>query len=174
MGNFYTNFTVFGASSEEVLAVTRELRRTAYVMQSVAGASVLFDSVSDEQDVDEIERLGALLSGRLGSPVLACLNHDDDHLLLWVFREEKKEGFYQSCIDAPRFAWALARIRGGMLSYPFIVAVLGWPIVLFAHLRHSALASLLSLPKIAVGYGYNSLSRGEIPIGHSKDEIHRA
>jgi hypothetical protein len=171
MGNFYTNFSILGVQACEALDAARSLHRTAYVVQSRTGDSVLYDSACDQQDVEEIERLGSALSGRLKAPVVACLNHDDDHLLLWVFRDEVKLGFYQGCFDAPTFSWALTRARGGVMAYPPVLVVLAWPIVLFQGLRHKALASMLSLPSIAVGFGYKYLSGGEIPFGYSKDEI---
>ncbi|HMD61776.1 MAG TPA: hypothetical protein VKG78_10105 [Opitutaceae bacterium] len=174
MGNFYTNFTILGVASEDVLDAARLLRRTAYVVQAPTGDSVMFDSACETQDVYEMERLGLALSGRLGAPVVACLNHDDDHLLLWVFRDEMKVAFYESCTDAPVFSWWLTRARGGVAAYPLVVGVLGWPFVVFQFLRHKALACLLSLPNSAVGFGYKYLSNGEIPSGYSKDEIHAA
>lgn len=173
MGNFYTNFTVLGADCDETLAVLKELRRRAYVVQGASGIVIVYDEDSDEQDVREIEQLGALMSARLEAPVVACLNHDDDHLLLWLFEDEKKTASYESCLDAPVFAWSLSRVRGGLFAYPLILGVLGWPIVLFQFLRHKALVSLLSLPTFAVGYGYTYLARGEVPSGLSSDDIKR-
>jgi hypothetical protein len=174
VGNFYTNFTILGADCDETLAVLKDLRRRAYVVQGSPGIAIVYDEDSDEQDVREIERFGALISARLEAPVLACLNHDDDHLLLWLFEGEGKAGSYESWLDAPAFAWSLSRVRGGVLAFPLIMVVLGWPVVLFQFLRHKALANLLSLPTIAVGYGYTYLARGEVPVGLQSDDIKKA
>lgn len=174
MGNFYTNFTILGVDAEEVITAARELRRRAYVVQAAPGLVVLYDEACDEQDTAEIKRLGCALSARLPGPVLACLNHDDDHLLLSVFTRGTRRGRYKSWRHAPAFAWTLARVRGGVLAYPLIVVVLGWPVVPFQFWRHSALVRLLSLPRPAVGYGFRYLARGEIPAGLSKEDIKHA
>lgn len=171
MGNFYTNFTILGADRDEVLAVAAELNRETLVLQSGPRITMLFDEKCDQQHVSEIEFLGQALSTRLAAAVIASLNHDDDHLLLWVFWDEKQQGFYQSIADAPDFAWTLSRVRGGVLAYPFIVLVLGWPIVLFQILRHKALVALLGLPPLSAGFGYTYLSQAEeIPPGDSDDD----
>ena len=170
MGNFYTNFTIFGRDAASVMAAAKELARTAYVVDSAKNATVLFDKACDNQDTDEIERLGADLSARLDAPVLACLNHDDDHLLLWVHNQGKRFA-YQSCFDAADFAWALCRVRGGVFAYPFLFVVLSWPIVLLQVFRHTILRSLLSLPHASVGFGYTYLHRGELPPGISREDL---
>jgi hypothetical protein len=173
VGNFYTNFTVVGAESAEVLVAVKELRRRAFLIEGGSGNTVVFDQECDEQHVADIEAVGSALSKALSAPVIGALNHDDDHLLLWVFRDGDKEGFYESWIDAPRFSWALSRVCGGVLAYPFLAVVLGWPVVIFQFLRHRAFVSLLSLPKSAVGFGYEYLSRGEIPEGHVEEDIQK-
>ena len=174
MGNFYTNFTVVGVERAEVLAAVKELRRRAFLIEGHSGDTVVFDQECDEQHVADIEALGRELSKALSTPVIGALNHDDDHLLLWVFRDGEKERSYESWTDAPRFAWGLSQIRGGFLAYPLIVLVLGWPAVLFQTLRHRAFVSLLSLPKSAVGFGYDYLARGELPEGHVAEDIQKA
>src|SRR4051812_3340751 len=112
MGNFYTNHTVLGADQEETAQLVKELRRSAYVIQGSDRISVVFDEQSDDQDSSEIEELGAALSGGLGAPVIACLDHDDDHLLFWLFEEGEQKSRYVSWLDAPSFAWRLSRVRG--------------------------------------------------------------
>ncbi len=170
MGNFYTNFTIFGRDAATVLAAARELGRTAYVVDSPKNATVFFDKLCDDQDTDEIERLGANLSERLSAPVLASLNHDDDHLLLWIFNGGKRAA-YHSCFDAADFAWALSRIRGGVAVYPFLFVVLSWPVVIFQIFRHGMLRALLALPPASVGFGYTYLHRGELPPGISGEDL---
>jgi hypothetical protein len=170
MGNFYTNFTIFDADIEEVTAAAKELKREAYILKS-GNDVVVFDRDCDEQDVEEIEMLGTALSKKLGVRILACLNHDDDHLLLWVFEGKNRRESYQSILDAPRFAWALSKFRGGFLTYPFVFAVLAWPIFIFQVFRHQALKKLLLLPSSSVGLGYAYLSKGEIPPNLPAEDI---
>ena len=173
MGNFYTNFTVLGADRDETAVLVKKLRRRAFVIQGSERITVVFDEDSDEQDVDDIEQLGMALSEGLGAAVIGCLNHDDDHLLFWLFEGGEQRSRYESWLDAPRFAWSLSRVRGGLLAYPLILGILGWPVILFQFWRHRAVVSLLSLPSPSVGYGYTYLARGEVPAGLSEDDIKR-
>lgn len=165
MGNFYTNFVVFGAAPDSAVSAMRELRRRGYVTASFCGAVTIYDAESDEQDTDVIERLGADLSERLKLPVLAALNHDDDHLLLWLFRDGRAPSRYSSILHAFTFAGSLSRVRGGILSYPLIVSVLAWPVFILQVLRHLLLATLLDLPRCSVASGFKCISRGQMPRG---------
>lgn len=162
MGNFYTNFVILNTDEEEVSSVIKQLKRSAYVTQSEKDV-VLFDQACDEQDVEEIQFLGDTLSKELDAPVIASLNHDDDHLLLWLFAGEKGHSHYASIADAPRFAWNISRFRGGILTYPFALSVLAWPTFIFQVFRHILLHKILSLPSLSAGLGYNYLSKGETP-----------
>ncbi len=170
MGNFYTNFEIVGGNSVEVTRVVKELGRRAFIVLDRNGDTLLFDAVCDEQDVAEIERLGKELSAQLRLPVVASLNHDDDHLLLWLFHSDRVM-HYQSCLHAVAFGWALAKIRGGILSYPFIALVLAWPVFIFQVFRHLLLTKFTGLSSICAGMGYTSLSRGERPPGLTDDDI---
>ena len=169
MGSFYTNFTIFDADVDNVIAAAKELSRRAYIIKS-GNDVVLFDRDCDEQDVGEIERLGTALSTKLELRILGCLNHDDDDLLLWVFESEDRS-FYQSITDAPRFAWALSKFRGGLFTYPIVLAVLAWPIFIFQIFRHLLLGNFVSLPRASMGFGYTYLSKGAIPPGVSVENI---
>jgi hypothetical protein len=172
MGNFYTNFEVLGGNSTDLVRVAKELGRRAFVVSAKNGNALLFDADCDEQDVVEIERLGKQLSERLRLAVVASMNHDDDHLLLWIFRSGKVTR-YESCLQAFGFGWALSRICGGMMSYPFIVAVLGWPVFIFQVFRHMLLVKTTGLSPVCTSFGYNYLSKGERPPGFTEDEIIR-
>jgi hypothetical protein len=169
LGNFYANFLIADAKSEDVLSAAKELRRRAFIF-GIGRDVVLCDSRCDMQDVPEIEGLGAELSGRLGSFVLGSMNHDDDHLLLWLFR---KEGIkrYESFVDGPSFAWALSGVRGGRGRFPLLAAALTWPIVIFQLARHRAVASAGGFPTIIAGAGYGYLSKGELPLGVPPEQI---
>ncbi|MDA0842088.1 MAG: hypothetical protein O3B01_32090 [Planctomycetota bacterium] len=173
MGSFYTNFEIVRGDSTEVLRVAKELGRSAFVISGKNGDTLLFDADCDEQDVVEIERLGRELSDRLQLPVVASLNHDDDHLLLWLFHSGRVSR-YESCLHAAKFGWALSRVFGGILSYPFIAAVLAWPVFIFQMFRHLLLAKVTGLSPLSAGLGYTYLSRGERPPGYTEDDIKRA
>ncbi|HVU27778.1 MAG TPA: hypothetical protein VHG71_08605 [Verrucomicrobiae bacterium] len=170
MGNFYTNFTIVGGDSSKVLQVAKTLRRKAFVISDKNGDVLLFDADCDKQDITEIERLGKELANQLHLPILASLNHDDDDLLLWLFHSGHITR-YESCLQPFAFGWALSRIRGGVLSYPFIITVLAWPVFIFQVLRHLLLAKVSGLSPICAGFGYTYLSRGQRPPGFSDDEI---
>src|SRR4051812_3907749 len=164
MGNFYSNFTVLGVGPEETLEAARELGRTAFVMPSSHGDSLLFDEACGAQDVHEIQLLGSRLSSQLDAPVVACLNHDDDYLLLWVFEGGRRVDYHRSFLDAPHFARSLSRLRGGNLAYPLVLAVLAWPFFFFEILRHQLLVGVLALPVAAVGLSYQCIAQGELPL----------
>lgn len=172
MGNFYTNFEIVGGDATEVLRIVKELGRSAFVISDKSGDTLLFDADCDEQRVEEIERLGGQLAEQLQTPVVASLNHDDDHLLLWLFYPGRVTR-YESCLHAFEFGWALSRVRGGFLSYPFIVVVLGWPIFVFEVFRHLLLAKITGLSSVCAGLGYRYLSRGDRPAGFDEDKIKR-
>ncbi len=170
MGNFYTNFTILNTNTDDVIRVAKELRRRAYIIGSPANNVVLFDQVCDEQDAEEIERLGVELSAKLSARVIGCLNHDDDYLLLWFFDRGSIKARYWSCWQALAFAWKFCRVSG-WLEFPSLVIILGWPFYVFQLRKHHSLVRLLALPEFAVGFGYEYLSRGEIPDGLSEDDI---
>jgi hypothetical protein len=170
MGNFYTNFEIVGGNSTEVLQVAKELGRKAFVISDKNSDTLLFDADCDEQDVTEIERLGGQLADKLHLPVVASLNHDDDQLLLWLFRSGQVKR-YESCLQAFRFGWELSKVRGGVFSYPFIAAMLTWPIFIFEVFRHLLLVKVTGLSPICVGLGYKYLSRGTRPPGFTEDDI---
>jgi hypothetical protein len=107
MGTFYTNFVAFGADQDAALMCMRELRCRGYVTPSISGAVTIYDAESDSQDTRVLERMGSDLSGKLKVPVLAVLNHDDDHLLLWLFRNGRQIAHYSSFVHAFVFAVSL-------------------------------------------------------------------
>lgn len=172
MGNFYTNFEIFGGEADDVLRVAKELRRRALVIVDQNGDLLLFDAACDDQDVEEIERLGSRLAERLQTPILACLNHDDDHLWLWLFHAGQVYR-YQSVLHGPAFAWHLSKVRGGLGAYPLMAAVLTWPTFIFQVIRHTLLSKVAGLSATSPGCGYNYLSQGELPAGLNQAEILR-
>jgi hypothetical protein len=76
-GNFYTNFAVKTSDAAGVVATLTKASRSALVSPIQEGYVVVFDEACDKQNTKEIKSVGSLLSGDLGCPVLAVLDHDD-------------------------------------------------------------------------------------------------
>src|SRR6185369_7692027 len=97
MGLFYSNFTLFGPTQQDVLETLHTLKRTAFVSPTENGFTTIYDRESDEQDFDVIEQLGCQLCESLARPVLAVVLHDDDVLFYWLFRNGAVSHSYNSC-----------------------------------------------------------------------------
>jgi hypothetical protein len=89
VGNFYTNHTV--RTTDQAAVVKVLAGRRAYVSPPSHGAVVVFD-----QEMMDVETLGADLSGELHCPVLAIMNHDDDILWYALFENGAKTDEYDS------------------------------------------------------------------------------
>lgn len=181
MGNFYTNVTLRTADQPGVVAVLRTAQREALVSQPAKGYIVVFDRESEDQDIDVLKRLGALLSTKLRCATLAVLNHDDDVLAYWLHENGKLRDAY---VSAPAFfddssaseepdggdAEALCRAFGAESSAARVKDILrtrraggsdqGY---VFEVERHGALAATLGLPAISIASGYNYIDDGEFP-----------
>src|SRR5215813_9082508 len=86
MGNFYTNITFHGVSSEQVVASLESYRRTALVAPDHPGGVTVYDEASESQDVRILAELAQNISADLQCPALAILNHDDDVLALALYQ----------------------------------------------------------------------------------------
>jgi len=172
MGNFYTNLVLIGSDSAKVLEAMDDMGRNAYVIGDSRRHSVVFDERCDEQDTDEIERLGAALSDRFHVPVIGSMNHDDDLLFFWLFHSGRVVR-YETRRDAISFAWELSRIRGGIVIFPFLVIALSWPMI-FQVFRHQLVVRLLRLPDFTVGLGHHYITEGDLPDGLSDDDFKRS
>lgn len=173
MGNFYTNFTVMGCEADAVLSLAKELRREAFVIDAGRGDVILYDAICDDQDTEEIVRLGEKLSSKLALPILAALNHDDDHLLLWIFYGGKQVAYYDSILDAAPFAWALCKWCGSFSALPGLMLILGWPTFIFQVFRHLFIAKLLGIPGSPMILGHTYLTRGDLPGGFTAEDIRK-
>ncbi len=191
MGSFYVNHTV-RASREQVMALLQEERRTAYVSPTMGGYTIVCDRECDHQDEAEILALGRHLSGRLGAPVLAVLNHDDDILCYWLFENGETTEEYNSCPDyfadeefgglgiydgeedEEEFAAErtvvltgpgeeLCRAFGKTPLLAEVRSILESP-DLFALLTHKKLLQTLGLPECAVATGYRAIALGDAEI----------
>jgi len=116
MGNFYVNFAVKNAEPQKVADSLKG--RRAIVTPSQAGFVVVYDEQADTQAVDAIQEVGALLSKDPGEPVLAVLNHDDDILCYWLFKEGALIDAYNSAPDSfRRGGGGIRRRRGAALRH---------------------------------------------------------
>jgi hypothetical protein len=185
MGNFYVNHTV-RASQEQVVAVLEAERRTAFVGPTLDGFTIVCDRECDSQDEHAIVALGRRLSARLGGPVLAVLNYDDDLLCYWLFDRGHLIEQYNSCPglfdDEPR-AWPrlyredrederpadprpergaeLCRVFGVPDAQHKVQAILSQHDEQFAMFTHQKLVRLLGLPAAAVATGYRYVAEGD-------------
>lgn len=186
MGNFYTNYTLRGPSQLEVAAALEG--RLAVVTPQIRGSLVVFDEASDDQDQEEIAKVGAWLSSEFQCPILTVLNHDDD--VLWCQLHEvgqltdeydSSPGYFDPHAreslpkggNAERLAAAF-----GAKDAAAVEQVLRKPShdragYMFAFQRHAALVNALDLPDYAVSTSYISFDRDEYPAGLTPDDIER-
>ncbi|HEX7123648.1 MAG TPA: hypothetical protein VF178_14830 [Gemmatimonadaceae bacterium] len=188
MGNFYTNITLRSQDTDRIVETLEQARRTAFVTEPRAGFSVVFDSDSEEQDIDEIHKVARQLSARLQCAALAVLNHDDD--VLW-YRLYERGDVVDEYVSAPHYftdigetppeggdAERLCRTFGAEGRIAEVEAVLraaggsrdGFA---FEFERHQALVEALQLPVSAVAAGFNYLESGELPEGVEEGQLRR-
>ena len=182
MGNFYVNFTVKSSDSDDVVDTLEQAGRSAFVTRPQAGYVVVFEEQTDNQDANEIEEVGVMLSKQQKCPVLAVLNHDDDILAYWLFDRGQLIDSYNSAPDY--FEGSMEGDRGG--DAELLCKTLGKPDAVqsvreilegedapFAFMRHGALCDALNLPEWAVGVGYRYLEEGDLPDGLSEENLRR-
>lgn len=176
MGNFYVNFTVKRDDPQAIAAILRDAGRKAYVTPVIGGHVVVFEEESDTQDDKVIEEVGALLSREARAPTLAVLNHDDDVLLYWLFEDGRLSDSYNSRPDDFDFkgegepaapaggdARRLREALSASSETDRVDAILRNGDYVFAFEQHMELLEALGLPDCAVGLGYGSIERGELP-----------
>jgi hypothetical protein len=185
MGDFYTNYTIRGASQD---AVANALRgRRAIVSPERDGCVVAFDEASDDQDTGAVAGLAVRLSRALGCTVLAVLNHDDDVLWFTLAVNGETADTYDSSPayfddsepSEPSGGDAALLCRAfGAANVARVEAVLHAPdddgAYAFASERHAELVGALGLPAFAVGTAYATFERGELPNGLTAAEMVRA
>ena len=177
MGSFYTSLTIRGAAREEVAKALKG--RKAAISPTIDQYTVVWDSECENQDEAILEKLSARLSSELKSPVLAALNHDDDILMYWLFKDGKKideynsaPGYFDGGDDAPRGGNAvlLADIMSTKSAAKAAEDVLRNEEYVFASERHHELLNSLAMP-IAGTIGFRYIEKGEAPEGVGADEI---
>jgi hypothetical protein len=137
------------------------------------GFTTIYDRLCEEQDLHDLRTLAADLSLQFHCAALAVLNHDDDLLWLGLVRNGEWITTYRSDRSSSGSAWKLAhefRARGLL---PLVWFLLRWPVVLFETWRHGALASVLGIPQVSVGFGYTHLSEGDWPSSMNADQFER-
>ena len=170
MGNFYTNIVLRDKDVDAVAETLDGMKRRSYVA-STQTATIVFDEASDDQDLEALERLAAMLSRRHG-PALAVCNHDDD--VLWyalatggriVDRYNSHPSYFEGGSDDPSGGDAeslcaafdraerRADVEALLRRRPTQVAL--------EIDRHLDLCRLLDLPTESVGMGYTYVSNGE-------------
>jgi hypothetical protein len=181
MGLFYANLTVYPPHREALLDTLRRLNRTAFTSPTVDGYTVVFDQDNDNQDFDDIQRLGCEVTGGLSCAGLAAVLHDDDVLYLWLFRDGEVQDHYNSLPqyfdpkaepgppiggNGKLFCEAFDRaehheqverlLRANLLKaeLPEIPGELE---------RHRAIAEELGIPPLVAGLGYGAIAAGYLP-----------
>ncbi len=190
MGNFYTNVSLKGPSQEQILAVLRELGRTALVTPTVDQFTVVYDRECENQDIDLLASLNLTLSHHLRCAGWAALNHDDDLLWLSVYENGRPAGEYNSNAefmerndrinDAKLVAASLGRLFCPAPALSLVKQLekilarrCGWLGYRLEMERHRDLLQALRLPLFAMAAGYNYVSQGEFPEGLSAAELAR-
>lgn len=108
MGNFYVNISVKSGDRDAILSALPIAQDPGVIGPSENGWTVLSSAALDTQDHSVIETYCAALSAKVGVPVLGALNHDDDILMLFLYRDGGEAGHFNSSpggfsrIDQPR------------------------------------------------------------------------
>lgn len=156
---------------EAIRTFFKTQQRRAYLGPEHNGYCFVYDSVSDDQDIEEIERLGQQLSKELDCRILSALNHDDDYLILRLFAGGNLLGTYDHFWDGFIFSCQLTYYLRRWLSWPLIALSLTFPFCLFQYIRHSCLARCLGLPPWAVGVGYGYIRKNDLPYGMDQSQF---
>ena len=184
MGNFYTNYTVKGASRPELIKLLSY--RESIVSPEVKGVVVVFDKESDTQEPSVIEALGRRISKQLSCVVFSVINHDDDILAYELIREGHVEDEYDSSPEYFDFEFKSESPTGpkggnqvklceifGVGEQEKIEKILrgGIEDYVFAFERHQELFEALGLPSYGVGSCYESFENDELPEGLKLEEV---
>ena len=187
MGSFYTNVTLRTADQTRIVEALKSSRRQALVSPPANNCTVVFDRETEDQDIDVLNQLASALSGRLGCPALAVLNHDDDVLIYTLHERGQLVDEYNSSpayfTDGPGAdpeggdAERLCRAFGADGKTSDVETVLRAPWgeegFAFELERHEALVSALGISAAAIATGYNYLEQGEVPEGFSSSDFVR-
>jgi hypothetical protein len=187
MGNFYTNVTLKTGDTTRVTEALRAADREAYISAPERGCIVVYDSQTEDQDVEALKTLATSLSRELRCAALSVLVHDDDVLVYLLHEGGKLLDEYTS---APSYfdsgaaesqspeggdASRLCRAFGADGKASTVEQVLRTERVggsgggfVFESDRHQELVAALGLPEVAVSTGFNYLEEGDFPEGTSE------
>lgn len=186
MGNFYTNYTVYGQSQQAVIAALKG--RTAYVTPVQHGCVVVFDEESEGQNEVVVTALADHLSGFLMCPVLALINHDDDILWYQLLVNGEVIDEYDSCPeyfdetaepsdpvggDAQKVCRAFESSNVAEVERVLRVSSLDDDGYAFEIERHTDLVKALGIAAYGVGMGFSYIEAGELPLGLAKTDLVR-
>ncbi len=181
MGAFYVNYTVKLANQKSVVKALAG--RKAFVSPEQSDAVVVFDQQSDNQDQTAIAKLAMRLSASLRCTVFAVLVHDSDIFWYQLYEGGKLSDQYDSTPDYWSFksepsgpeggdaARLCAAFRCGGTAEVENILRASQETYPDAMDRHADLARALNLPDYAVGYGFESVIRGDLPKGLSTENM---
>jgi hypothetical protein len=182
MSDFYVSFTTRDIDAKSVADALSALGRQGFVSPASDGFVVFYDASSD--DTAAVMALAKSASERLGKPVLAVMNAEDEVLLFWLYERGVAVDSYNSNPnhldggdDAPAGGDAdvLSRHMADDADRAAIASILraandeesDYP---FAVDRHVALCQELGLPADYCCVGYANVAEGsadDIPGRHA-------
>ena len=160
MGNFYVNIAVRSDDRDALLNAIPLTQDPGVIGPAENGWTVLSSAALDTQDDTVVTEYGTALSNALKTDVLGALNHDDDFLMLWLFRDGHEVSFFNSDPGTLRGVDGFAGLMNG--DAPETQALLLKPSV-FAVDHHHEIATAFGLPDYTAGFGFRYAERGEFP-----------
>lgn len=167
MGNFYANLSIRTDKHDAVVAHLNNVPDKGVVAPAAEGWVSFSTEQIETQDEAVIDEYGAAFS-RVGMPVFAVTNHDDDVLTVLLYQDDRRVGHintnpgYFAGTDDPAIvegADAFAALADS--ATPAAIQAWAQEDHLFAIEAHEALRNLLRLPPVSVGFGYKYFNRGE-------------
>lgn len=164
MGNFYTNITVQGLAQDDLIEFLSRHGRVAYVVPSERKQAVVFDEAADESFSLEISKEFRCLTFWVN-------NHDDDVLQYVLCRSGKildrynsRPGYFSGDFDQTPPTGGAAQALCKACSVPESAQRVEDILQASYHFesqRHQDLITILGLPQIAVGVGYDDVDSDE-------------
>lgn len=185
MGNFYTNFALRGASTDEVVEYLEGSGRAAVVVPETQGWVVACLEETEIQHPLLIEAAAKELSGELSCVLFGVLNHDDDVLAYWLAKDGELVDTYISAPgvlegrdDPPEGgdAAVLCEVAGRPEASAMVQKILhleaeNSPYAFSALNRHEALVKALGIPTFTVDLGYNTAAMGDVSEELEEEEL---
>ncbi len=167
MGNFYANLSVHTDDAGKLARLVEGRDDAGVVAPARNGWTVLSSRKIETQDDAVIDDYGAALSKAEGT-VLAAMNHDDDMLILTLYRNGTRvayantsPGAFTDDDEPPHLehAEAFAGLKDNVTPGEVEAVLTGDH--LFAVDAHKALVHTLGLPELSAGFGYSYWRNGE-------------